>query len=279
MRAGGRYDAAVERRKLGVDGPTIPVVGMGTWRTFDVHGAEAEAARRRIVDTAMDAGIRLFDSSPMYGAAEGVLGRALAARRGAAVVATKIWTDDDAEALRQVQFALAAFGGVVDLYQVHNLVAWRCRLLQLERLRDAGQATAIGATHYRAAAFGELAEVMRTGRIGAVQVPLNPWEREAERAVLPLAAERGLGVIAMRPFGEGALLRRAPPPSALLPLEPFGVRTWADALLKWTLSDPRVTAAIPATTSPAHAAANAAVGTGPWFGPDERALVERLAGT
>ena len=268
----------METRQLGHGGPQIPVVGMGTWRTFDVRGSRAEDAAREVVHAGIVGGTRLFDSSPMYGAAEAVLGRVLAGRREAVFVATKVWTDDDDEARRQVGHALRAFGGRVDLYQVHNLVAWRRRLAELEELRDAGSVGLLGATHYRAAAFAELAEVMRTGRIQSVQVPFNPWEREAERLILPLAAELGIGVIAMRPFGEGALLRRAPAASALLPLEPFGIRSWADALLKWTLSDERITVAIPATRSPAHATSNAAAGDPPWLGPSERALVERLAG-
>lgn len=269
----------MESRHLGPGGPPIPVIGMGTWRTFDVRGDRAEEATREVVDAALRGGIRLFDTSPMYGAAEAVLGRALAGRRDAAFVATKVWTDDEDEARRQIDAALRAFDGWVDLYQVHNLVGWRRRLDELEDMRADGRVGHIGATHYRAAAFDELADVMRSGRIQAVQVPVNPREREAERVILPLAAELGLGVIAMRPFGEGALLRRPPPATALQALEPYGVRSWADALLKWTLSDDRVTATIPATTSPANAASNAAIGTPPWFGPGERALVERLAGT
>ncbi len=269
---------SMESRHLGPDGPPIPVIGMGTWRTFDVRGGTAEDATREVVDAALHGGIRLFDTSPMYGAAEAVLGRALAGRRDTAFVATKVWTDDGEEARHQVDAALRAFDGWIDLYQVHNLVGWRRRLDELEDRRSEGRVGSIGATHYRAAAFEELADAMRSGRIQAVQVPLNPRERDAERVILPLAADLGLGVIAMRPFGEGALLRRPPPTSALQPLEPFGVRTWADALLKWTLSDLRVTATIPATTSPANAAANAAIGSAPWFGPGERALVERLAG-
>jgi aryl-alcohol dehydrogenase-like predicted oxidoreductase len=118
---------------------------------------------------------------------------------------------------------------------------------------------------------------MRTGRIGAIQVPYNPWERAVEPEILPLAEDLGLGVIVMRPFGEGGLLRRAPSPRELEPLAEQGITTWPQALLRWTLSDPRVTAAIPATREPEHMTANAAAGNGPWLDAEERALVERLA--
>jgi aryl-alcohol dehydrogenase-like predicted oxidoreductase len=110
-----------------------------------------------------------------------------------------------------------------------------------------------------------------------VQVPYNPWSREVEHEILPLAQELGLGVVVMRPFGEGALLRRPPAAGALDPLEGHGVRSWPQALLKWILSDPRVSAAIPATSLPEHAAENAAAGSPPWFGPEERELVNNLA--
>lgn len=267
----------MEERELGTSGLRVPVVGLGTWRTFDVRGSADEARAAAIVDAAFAVGTRLVDSSPMYGAAEGVLGRALVGHRDEAIVATKVWSANDAEAERQVAFALEAFGGRVELYQVHNLVAWERRLDRLEQLREAGAVRLIGATHYSAGAFGELAKVMRTGRLDAVQVPVNPRQREAEAEILPLAAELGIGVIAMRPFGEGGLLRRPPPREALEPLGAFGVTTWAQALLKWTLSDPRVTAAIPATFVPDHARMNAAAGSAPWFGADERRLVADLA--
>jgi aryl-alcohol dehydrogenase-like predicted oxidoreductase len=178
----------------------------------------------------------------------------------------------------QIAAALGFFGGWVDLYQVHNLLAWREQLALLEERQVAGQVRAIGATHYQASAFGTLAEVMRTGRITAIQIPYNPIQREVEREILPLAADLGLGVVVMRPFAEGALLRHPPASAALAPLQAFGVTTWAQALLKWILSDPRCHVAIPATSSPARMAENAAAGAPPWFGPDERALVARLAG-
>jgi aryl-alcohol dehydrogenase-like predicted oxidoreductase len=202
----------METRTLGRTGLTVPVVGMGTWRTFDLAPTSEHQARAAL-DTAWQAGIRLFDSSPMYGRAEAVLGRALGDRRSDALVATKVWTADDAEAER---------------------------------------------------------------RIDVVQVPVNPVERAATRRILPLAAELGIGVVGMRPFAEGALLRRPPSEGALRPFASFGVSTWPGVLLKYALSDPRVTATIPATLEPDHAIANAAAGARPWFGADERRRVEAL---
>ncbi|HET9983759.1 MAG TPA: aldo/keto reductase [Longimicrobiales bacterium] len=268
----------MELRKLGRAGFGVPVVGLGTWRVFDVRGAAGEAAARRVVDVALERGARFFDTSPMYGEAERVLARALEGRREAAIVATKVWASSAAEGRRQVERALRWFGGRVDVYQVHNLVAWPEQLALLEELRDRGVVRAVGATHYAPSAFGELRRVMETGRIDAVQVPYNPEEREVEREILPLAAELGLGVVVMRPFGEGGLLRREPSPDALAPLAEFGVRTWSQALLKWILSDRRCHVAIPATSSPEHMAANAAAGDPPWLGERERELVARLAG-
>jgi len=256
---------------------TVPVIGLGTWRTFDVRGAAAEANAGAVVDQALAAGANFVDSSPMYGQAERVLGASLRGRRDAALVATKVWASTAREGQAQMQAALGFFGGRVDVYQIHNLLNWREQLQLLEALKGAGQVAALGATHYSAGAFDELAVVMRTGRITCLQVPYNPRQREVERLILPLAAELGLGVILMRPFGEGELTRRPPDASALAPLAAFGVRTWAQALLKWGLSDPRCHVSIPATSKPARALENAQAGAPPWFGPDERNYVARLA--
>jgi aryl-alcohol dehydrogenase-like predicted oxidoreductase len=267
----------VEQRALGASGLTVPAVGMGTWQTFDVRGAEAEGHVRAVVDSAIAAGTTFFDSSPMYGEAERVLGGALDGRRRDVLVATKVWTDDDAEADAQIERALGWFDGRIDLYQVHNLVAFPRRLASLERLHDEGKVVTVGATHWQASRFGDLEEAMRTGRIGAVQIPYNPIERDVERRILPLADELGIGVVVMRPLAKGALLRRPPSDDALRALEPFGIATWAQALIKWVLSDARCHVAIPATSRPERAAENAAAGSPPWFGPEERGFVARLA--
>jgi aryl-alcohol dehydrogenase-like predicted oxidoreductase len=268
----------VDTRRLGNTGLTVPVIGMGTWQTFNVRGTAGEARVGEVVDAAFETGTTFFDSSPMYGTAEGVLGRALEDRRERALIATKVWAPATEEGRRQVTRALGYYGGRVDVYQVHNLVNWRGQLGVLEQARDAGQVGVIGATHYNASAFPELREVMETGRITAIQIPYNPLQREVEHVLLPLAAELDLGVIVMRPFGEGSLTRRPPSDEDLAPLRPFGVTSWAQALLKWILSDTRCHVAIPATSSPLHARENAAAGAPPWFGRDERAYVAMLAG-
>ena len=266
----------MESRALGAGRPRVPVIGLGTWQRLEA--AEAAGRTEALVARALDAGTRVVDSSPMYGAAERLLARAVTARRTEAFVATKIWTSSAAEGVRQLDHATASFGGKVELMQIHNLVAWRDHLATLERARDAGRIDLIGATHYSASAFEELADVMRTGRVDAIQVPYNPWERDVTRRILPLAEELGIGVVVMRPFAEGSLVTRRPGREALAALEPFGVRTWAQALLKWILSDLRCHVVIPATSSPDRAAANAAAGAPPWFGDAERDLITRLAG-
>jgi aryl-alcohol dehydrogenase-like predicted oxidoreductase len=267
----------MEIRALGQSGLRVPAVGMGTWQTFDVQGSEAERNACEIVDAALTSGANFFDSSPMYGEAEQVLGACLKDRRDEALIATKVWAQSIAEGHEQVRRALEFFAGRVDLYQIHNLVLWREHLPVLERLQDEGSVRAIGATHYNAAAFGELKRVMQTGRITAIQIPYNPFEREVEREILPLAADLAIGVVVMRPLGGGSLARRSPSAAKLQPLERFGVTTWAQALLKWVLSDQRCHVAIPATSKVNRMIENAAAGDPPWFGPEERELVARLA--
>lgn len=264
----------MERRALGSSGLLVPVVGMGTWKTFDVAHAED---RREVLDVALGRGSNLIDSSPMYGHAERVLGELLRGRRGDVVVATKVWTPDDGEAERQLQRALGYYDGRVDVYQVHNLVAWQKRLARLEQLRDSGQVGVVGISHYAHSAFDDMLQLMRTGRVGSIQVPYNALDRLVEQHVLPLAEELGIGVLIMQPLGKGPLARRAVPEARLAPLAEFGVRSWSQALLKWLVSDPRVTCVIPATSNAAHARENAEAGDLPWFGPEERSYVVRLA--
>ena len=265
----------MDDRSLGRGRISVPVVGLGTWQRLEA--AAAAGRHRELIDTAITAGIRLFDTSPMYGDAERLLAGALDGRRGEVFIADKIWTPSAQEGAAQLARAVDWYGGRVDLMQIHNLVSWPAHLTVLQAARDRGQVGLIGATHYSQAAFGELAELMRSGQIDAVQVPYNPAQREVERIILPLAGDLGLGVLLMRPFGEGDLTRRPPGLAELEPVRPFGVTTWGQALIKWGLSDPRVHVSLPATAQPARLVENAAAGSPPWFGPDERAYIQRLA--
>jgi aryl-alcohol dehydrogenase-like predicted oxidoreductase len=263
----------MEQRAFGRTGLEVPAVGLGTWRVFDVRPS-GEARAGEVVGAALACGMRFFDSSPMYGRAEAVLGRALGERRQEAIVASKIWTPSASEANSQLDDQLGFFGGRVDVEQIHNLVGWEERLPWLEQVRAAGRIGLIGATHMRAQAFAELERVMRTGRIQAIQIPYNPREREVERRILPLAQELGLGVIAMRPLGgEGSVI--APPPAR--ELERLEVDTWAEALLRWGLADERIHVVIPATSNPDHVRDNAVAGERRRLEPDLREAIGRLA--
>jgi diketogulonate reductase-like aldo/keto reductase len=266
----------VEQRLLSQRGPEVPVVGLGTWQRLEAAGRRG--GHVALIGAALDYGVKVFDSSPMYGQAEQLLAEALGERRRVAIVATKIWTNSRQEGQQQLDSAVRRFGGRVDVMQIHNLLAWRDHLPMLEAARDRGEVGLIGVTHYSSRAFDELEIALATGRFDTMQLPYNPLERKVEQRLLPCAEELGIGVLAMRPFGEGALLRVSPSAADLEPLRPFGVRTWAQALLKWVLSDPRCHVAIPATSHPERVAENAEAGSPPWFGLAERQLVARLAG-
>jgi diketogulonate reductase-like aldo/keto reductase len=257
----------MEERRLG------PVVGLGTWSTFDGDTAVA----RDVVAAAFDAGTRVFDTSPMYGGAEAALGAALAGIRSEAIVATKIWATSVEEGHHQFERQLEWYGGHVEVEQIHNLVAWREHAEWLRAGQEEGSIGKLGVTHYQASAFGRLADALRTGWFATLQVPYNPWERECERELLPLASELGVAVIAMRPLGGSGEDRRRRIELTGGQKTELGVDSWAEALLKWALGDERIDCVIPATKNPERARTNARAGEGPRFTPEQRALVERLA--
>jgi aryl-alcohol dehydrogenase-like predicted oxidoreductase len=266
----------MERRQLGKTGLRVPVIGLGTWRVFNVRDDAGEARCEAVADAAIDAGANFFDTSPMYGEAERVLGLVIADRREEAIVTTKVWARVRAVGEQQIEQAIGWFERV-DLYLVHNLLALRDHLPALRELRDRGLVGAVGGSQYLPSAYPELIELMRDGTLDAVEIPYHPLEREAEEELLPAAEEHDIGVIAMRPFGSGALLANPPSPEDLAPLAEFGIRTWPQALLKWLLSDRRVHVAIPATSSADHMRENAEAGGPPWLGEAERERIRELA--
>jgi aryl-alcohol dehydrogenase-like predicted oxidoreductase len=264
----------MERRGLGSTGLQVSVVGIGTWQSYDVgNPAEVQPA----TDAAVTAGATFFDTSPVYGGAERALGQTLGRRRSAVVVATKVAAPSAEEGRQQIAHSLELYGGIVDLFQIQNLEAWETHLPHLESLKAQGKIRALGITHFLASQFDRMAKIIESGKVSAIQVPYNPHEREVESTLLPLAAERGVGVIVMRPFGQGALVYATPHEHELAFLEQHGLRTWSQALLNWVVSDPRVSVVIPATRKLPHIAENLAVGAAKRFDAETRDRVAKLA--
>jgi diketogulonate reductase-like aldo/keto reductase len=255
------------------------VIGLGTWRTFDVGPEEAERAPRlEVLRRFLSGGGRVIDSSPMYGAAEVVVGELLArlpaGERERAFLATKVWTSGRAAGEAEMRDSLRKLGATrLDLMQVHNLLDWREHLPTLRAWKAQGRIRYLGVTHYATSAFGELEALVRREQLDFVQLPYSAARREAEARLLPAAAETGTAVLVMRPFEEGDLFRavkgRPVPPWA----GALGASTWGEVFLKFIVSHPAVTAVIPATANPDHVVLNLRAGRGPL--PDD-ALRRRM---
>lgn len=257
---------------------TLPVIGLGTWQTFDVGGGAEREGPRQVLKRFAELGGRAVDSSPMYGRAESVVGD-LATELGVRdklFVATKVWTSGREAGIAQMEASLRRMRGErIDLMQVHNLVDWRTHLRTLGEWKRGGRVRYVGVTHYTAGAYGELEQIMAGEPLDFVQLNYSPVEREAERRLLPLAVDRGVAVLVNRPFAEGALFRRVRGQTLPDWAGEIGCRSWAQLFLKWIAAHPAVTCVIPATSRPEHLEDNMQAGVGPL--PDA-ALRARIAG-
>jgi aryl-alcohol dehydrogenase-like predicted oxidoreductase len=269
-------------RQIPASGEALPVLGIGTWQTFDVGPRAPQRATLSEVLSAFSAlGGRLVDSSPMYGNAETVVGD-LAGDLGLHAqlfIATKVWTSGRAEGIRQMDASMRKLRvSTVDLMQVHNLVDVETHLDTLAGWKRDGRVRYVGITHYTASAHEALARVLEgpSGRqVDFVQVNYSLGEPEAARRLLPLALDRGVAVLVNRPFGGGGLLRRLrgrPLPGWAAEL---GYASWAQLALAFVVAHPAVTCVIPATAQVGHLQENMAVGDGPL--PNERQLEEIVA--
>lgn len=267
---------ALRTRAIPSTGEAIPCVGLGTWITFNVgQDAQARAGCVQVMRAFLDGGGRVIDSSPMYGSSQAVVGEGLRALDAARRVfsADKVWTRSDGAAQAAQSRALWQVPRF-DLLQVHNLLAWEEQLPLLQRMKERGELRYVGITTSEGRRHRDFEQVMRSHRLDFVQLTYNPLDREAERRLLPLAAERGIAVLVNRPFRQGALtqqLRRHPLPAWAAET---GCRSWAQLILKFIVSHPAVTCVIPATTRVDHVRENLAAGSGPL--PDE-AMRKRIA--
>lgn len=268
-------------RKHPRSGEALPVIGLGTWQTFDVGTDAAERAPlRQVLQRFLEAGGRVIDSSPMYGRAEQVVGELLAelGEQSKPFLATKVWTSGKAAGEQQMRDSARKMGqGRMDLMQIHNLLDWRTHLPVLREWKAAGRFRYLGITHYQLSAFDELEKLMREEALDFVQLPYSLAVREAEKRLLPVAAETGTAVLVMRPFESGALFRQVRGKSLPAWAADFDCTSWAEFFLKYLLGHPAVTCPLPATSNPRHLEDNLRAGTGRL--PDEKTrarMVEHL---
>lgn len=270
-------DAAMLVRTIPASGESLPVIGLGTYNVFDVPGTREEIdARLAIISALVDAGGSVVDSSPMYNRSESVVGRVLDAGglRPHCFLATKIWTDGAQAGRRQMQASAERMrAGELDLVQVHNRRDMTAHWPTITEAQQAGQVRYNGITDYRASANEALIELMQRYRPQFIQINYSLGEREAERRVLPMAQDLGVAVLVNRPFVAGRLFRAV----GDRPLPDWSrefADSWGQFFLKFIVSHPAVTCAIPATSKLRHMVDNAGAGHGPM--PD-RAMRTRMA--
>ena len=254
-------------RPIPSSGERLPVVGLGTWITFNVgDDAELRDECAAVMRAFFREGGRVIDSSPMYGSSQSVIGYGLQTlgRPSGLFSADKVWISSGARGREQIGESSANWGiQRFDLLQVHNLLAWEEHLPTLLAMKAEGRVRYVGITTSEGRRHGELEKIMASRPIDFVQVTYNVLDREVEHRILPLARDRGIGVIINRPFREGALIRaveRYPLPSFA---SEIGAANWAQFLLKFIVAHPAVTCAIPATGKVAHVIENMGAATGP----------------
>lgn len=254
------------RRPIPSSGETLPVIGLGTWQAFDVTpGGEDWTEARAALEAFVGGGGAVVDSSPMYGAAEAAIGRLSQELkvRDRLFLATKVWTSGREAGEAQMRASAEKLAApVIDLMQVHNLLDVDTHLSTLAGLKQEGRVRYVGVTHYEASAYPALEAAMTRHRLDFVQVNYSALEREAASRILPLARERGMAVIVNRPFAGGEAFRRL----RAKPLPDWageiGAKSWGQVLLKFILSHPAVTCAIPGTRNPRHVVDNLGAGVG-----------------
>ncbi len=255
-------------RPIASSGQALPVIGMGTWRTFNVGSdPQLRAARTQVLEAFVEHGGGMVDCSPMYGSAAAVTGYALEqlGHPDAVFSAEKVWTSDGGETRNQVAQQASEWGlERFDLVQVHNLLAWEPHLEALQEMKQAGEVGYIGITTSHGRRHDDFERIMAREPLDFVQLTYNLTHREVEQRLLPLAREKGIAVIANRPYDGGHLVKRlkARHDVPAWATDEFDCAGWADFLLKFIVSHPAVTCAIPATTRVAHMHENMRAGRG-----------------
>ena len=270
-------DKQLPKRPIPSSGEMLPVIGLGTYKGFDVRlDGTHRSALEEVLHTLFSHGGSVIDSSPMYGRAEAVAGDLLAETQshGKAFLATKVWTSGRTAGIDQMRRSIQLLRcRRIDLMQIHNLVDWRTHLATLRGWKDEGRIRYLGVTHYSLNAYDEMERIIRAETLDFLQLNYSLDEREAERRLFPLAAERGIAVLANLPFGAGSLLRTLGGKRVPEWMREIGCETWPQVLLKFALAHPGVTCVIPGTGNPSHMDENCCAGLGPML---DESLRKRL---
>ena len=258
--------SAMLARTIPSSGEKLPVIGLGTWQKFDVNlTPKIGRALEEVVSLLVKRGGSVIDSSPMYGRAEEVVGELTSALgiRDSLFLATKVWTRGKESGIESMERSMTLLRTKrIDLMQVHNLLDVQRHLATLRQWKEQGRIRYLGVTHYNSSAFPEIEKILKTEKLDFLQINYSLMEREAEQRVLPLAQERGVAIIANRPFGAGDLfdkVRSKPLPDWAADFE---CQSWAQFFLKWIVANPAVTCAIPATGKAQHLEDNMQAGFG-----------------
>lgn len=253
-------------RAIPHSGEALPVVGFGTWQTFDIGADRGQfEERKKVLAALFEAGGKVIDTSPMYGSAEAVVGELLRemGAHGQAFLATKVWTSGEAAGRRQMEASFAKLRTrSIDLMQIHNLLDWKTQLKTLRAWKAAQRFRYIGITHYTVPELDRLASIIRSERLDFVQFGYSLNVRAAEARLLPLAADLGVAVIINQPFDSGALFGKVRGKTLPAWASEFECASWAQFFLKYILGHPAVTCVIPGTAKLEHASDNVAAGRG-----------------
>jgi diketogulonate reductase-like aldo/keto reductase len=253
-------------RKIPVSGEMLPSIGLGTWQTFDVGNSDGERnPLKEVLKKLTEHGGTVVDSSPMYGRSEAVVGEISSALKlnQQLFMATKVWTSGKAAGIQQMAASFRLLQrSQIDLMQIHNLVDWQVHLKTLRQMKSEGKIRYIGLTHYTDSAHETLADIIKTNVVDFVQVNYNVMDRHAEQKLLPMAMDKGVAVLINRPFAEGALFDRVRGKSLPPEAKEYGCSSWGQFFLKFILSHPAVTCAIPGTSKPHHMIDNLQAGFG-----------------